>query len=83
MGREDRIPRPGDYFLQGIGTESIIVLRDHSGDVRAFYNVCRHRGTRLCEEETGRFSRTIQCPYYAWTYDLDGRLISAPSSDGI
>jgi Rieske 2Fe-2S family protein len=58
--------------------ESIIVLRDRSGTVRAFYNVCRHRGTRLCSAERGRLSETIQCPYHAWTYRLDGRLIGAP-----
>jgi glycine betaine catabolism A len=83
VGREDRIPKPGDYFLQQVGVESIIVLRDRAGSLRAFYNVCRHRGTRLCEAATGRLSETIQCPYHAWTYALDGRLIGAPSSDTI
>jgi Rieske 2Fe-2S family protein len=83
VGREDRIPAPGDYFLQPVGAESIIVLRDRAGTLRAYYNVCRHRGTRLCEEHTGRFSETIQCPYHAWTYALDGRLIGAPSSGDI
>ncbi len=83
VGREDRIAGPGDYFVQQIGNESIIVLRDHGGALRAYYNVCRHRGTRLCEEHTGRFSETIQCPYHAWTYALDGRLIGAPSSSEI
>jgi phenylpropionate dioxygenase-like ring-hydroxylating dioxygenase large terminal subunit len=80
VGREDRIAAPGDYFLQQVGTESIIILRDRAGTVRAYYNVCRHRGTRLCEEHSGQFSETIQCPYHAWTYALDGRLIGAPSS---
>jgi Rieske 2Fe-2S family protein len=83
VGREDRIPSPGDYFLQQVGTESIIVLRDRAGTLRAYYNVCRHRGTRLCEEPSGQFSETIQCPYHAWTYALDGRLIGAPSSGDI
>jgi phenylpropionate dioxygenase-like ring-hydroxylating dioxygenase large terminal subunit len=83
VGREDRIPEPGDYFLQPVGSESIIVLRDRTGEVRAYYNVCRHRGTRLCEIPTGRFSGTIQCPYHAWTYALDGQLIGAPSSADI
>jgi glycine betaine catabolism A len=83
VGREDRISSPGDYFLQPVGKESIIVLRDRAGVVRAYYNVCRHRGTRLCEEHSGRFSETIQCPYHAWTYALDGRLIGAPSSGDI
>jgi phenylpropionate dioxygenase-like ring-hydroxylating dioxygenase large terminal subunit len=83
VGRADQLPNPGDYFLQPVGTESIIVLRDRAGEFRAYYNVCRHRGTRLCEETSGRFSETIQCPYHAWTYALDGRLIGAPSSADI
>ncbi|HEY7636523.1 MAG TPA: aromatic ring-hydroxylating dioxygenase subunit alpha [Gemmatimonadales bacterium] len=83
VGREDRIPNPGDYFVQEIGRESVIVLRDKAGGLRAYYNVCRHRGTRLCEEHTGRFSETIQCPYHAWTYGLDGRLIGAPSTNDL
>ena len=83
VGREDRIPHPGDYVLQGVGKASVIVLRDKSGGVRAYHNVCRHRGTRLCEEHTGRFSETIQCPYHAWTYGLDGRLIGAPSTSDL
>jgi Rieske 2Fe-2S family protein len=83
VGREARIARPRDYFLQQVGDESIIVLRDQAGKVRAHYNVCRHRGTRLCEEPTGRFSETIQCPYHAWTYALDGKLLGAPSSGDI
>jgi Rieske 2Fe-2S family protein len=83
VGREDQIREPGQYFLQQIGPESIIVLRDRGGIVRAYYNVCRHRGTRLCEAHAGRFSETIQCPYHAWTYSLDGRLIGAPASADI
>jgi Rieske 2Fe-2S family protein len=83
VGREDQVANPGDYFLQQVGQESIIILRDRSGRLRAYYNVCRHRGTRLCEEHRGRFSETIQCPYHAWTYSLDGRLIGAPSSGDI
>ena len=51
--------------------------------MRAFYNVCRHRGTRLCTEASGHFAGSIQCPYHAWTYDLDGRLIGAPHMDEV
>ncbi|HJR17762.1 MAG TPA: aromatic ring-hydroxylating dioxygenase subunit alpha [Gemmatimonadales bacterium] len=83
VGREARIAGPGDYFLQQVGKESIIVLRDQQGTIHAYYNVCRHRGTRLCEDHTGRLSETIQCPYHAWTYALDGRLIGAPSANEI
>ena len=78
VGRDAALADPGDYRLVEIAGESIIVLRDQSGYARAYYNVCRHRGTRLCEAPTGRLSETIQCPYHAWTYALDGRLIGAP-----
>ncbi|MBI1723714.1 MAG: aromatic ring-hydroxylating dioxygenase subunit alpha [Gemmatimonadetes bacterium] len=83
VGRVETIPEPGDYLLAAIADESIIVLRDQAGRLRAFYNVCRHRGTRLCEAARGRFSETIQCPYHAWTYRLDGQLIGAPHMNEI
>lgn len=82
-GRADAIPKPGDYLLLSLGRESIVILRSEDGALRAFYNVCRHRGTRLCTEETGNFAGRIQCPYHAWTYDLEGRLVSAPHMDGV
>src|SRR5205823_11192316 len=78
VGRDAALADPGDYMLAEIAGESIIVLRDQSGERRAYYNVCRHRGTRLCETPRGRLSETIQCPYHAWTYTLDGALIGAP-----
>src|SRR5206468_321851 len=77
-GSASRLERPGDYFLREIAGESIIVLRDRSGTLRAFFNVCRHRGTRLCSEESGRLGETLQCSYHAWTYATDGRLVGAP-----
>jgi Rieske 2Fe-2S family protein len=80
VGRESSIPRSGDYMVREIAGESVIVLRDDAGVPRAFYNVCRHRGTRLCEHQRGSLDGgVIQCPYHAWTYALDGRLIGAPS----
>src|ERR1700678_2578068 len=80
-GRADNIPNAGDYFLREIAGESIIVVRSDSGCVEAFYNVCRHRGTRLCSGEQGSFAGRIQCPYHGWTYGLDGRLIGATHMD--
>ncbi len=77
-GRAAEIPEAGDYVLRKIAGESVIVVRGRDGALRAFYNVCRHRGTRLCDEPQGRFSETIQCPYHAWTYTIDGQLIGAP-----
>ena len=77
-GRADQIPNPGDYFTRALAEESVIVTRDGSGEIHALFNVCRHRGTRLCEQPEGHFAGRIQCPYHAWTYDLDGRLLAAP-----
>jgi glycine betaine catabolism A len=77
-GRADQIPEPGDYFTRTIADESVIVTRDVSGRIHALFNVCRHRGTRICEEPDGHFVDRIQCPYHAWTYDLVGRLLAAP-----
>jgi Rieske 2Fe-2S family protein len=81
VGHQNQIAKAGDYFVQEVAGESLIIARDRKGEARAFYNVCRHRGTRLCEEQTGH-SWTIQCPYHAWTYDLEGRLVGAPHMDG-
>jgi Rieske 2Fe-2S family protein len=80
VGRDAAIPNTGDYFLREIGGESIVVVRDTAGDVRAHYNVCRHRGTRMCTVPQGNLER-IQCPYHGWTYGLDGRLFGAPYMD--
>lgn len=82
VGHESEVAQPGDYFVKEVGDESIIIVRDKNGGVAAFYNVCRHRGTRLCEEERGH-AAAIQCPYHAWTYGLDGRLIGAPHMDEV
>ena len=78
VGRSAELAEPGAYKLQAIGADNVLILREKSGSLRAFHNVCRHRGTRLCEAERGTLRETIQCPYHAWTYALDGRLIGAP-----
>jgi Rieske 2Fe-2S family protein len=81
-GHQSQLPEPGDYFLLSVGSESLIITHDQRSTIRGFYNVCRHRGTRLCETATGHLS-AIQCPYHAWTYALDGRLIGAPHMDEV
>ena len=81
-GREDRIPETGDYFVRTIGADSVIFVRARDGEVRAFHNVCRHRGSRLCDGESGRFKSAIRCPYHSWAYGLDGELIVAPFMEG-
>jgi len=78
VGRASRLASPGDFFTCEIAGESILVVRGREGTIRAFYNICRHRGTRICGETAGRFRESIQCAYHAWTYGLDGRLVGAP-----
>src|SRR5882672_62145 len=90
VARDEELPRPGDHRVIDVLGQSILIVRNMQGAVRAFYNVCRHRGSRLCA--TGRVAAAgdlpvrggvmpgglILCPYHAWTYDLDGRLLRAP-----
>src|SRR5215469_4045813 len=80
-GRSEQCANPGDYFLREVAGESIIITRDANHKIRAFYNICRHRGTRLVTEEVGKFSGRIQCGYHGWTYGLEGHLIGAPHMD--
>jgi choline monooxygenase len=78
-GRADQVAEPGSYLATDAGGIPILVVRDRDGELRAFVNVCRHRGAVLTDG-CGR-RETIQCHYHAWTYDLDGSLRSAPRSD--
>jgi Rieske 2Fe-2S family protein len=78
VGRASRLREPGDFFVREIAGESIIVVLDRSSRPRAYFNVCRHRGTRICREASGHFRESIQCGYHAWTYSLDGKLVGAP-----
>jgi len=77
-GREEQVAKAGGYFTFELGNESVLVVRGRDHVLRAFYNVCRHRGARLCEPGAGRFKGAIRCPYHAWRYALDGRLRAAP-----
>ncbi|PZR57992.1 MAG: (2Fe-2S)-binding protein [Candidatus Meridianibacter frigidus] len=74
VGRSAQLARAGQFFTCSVADESLIVVRGDDAQIRAFYNVCRHRGTRLCTDSSGEFKATIQCPYHAWTYALDGTL---------
>jgi Rieske 2Fe-2S family protein len=77
--RSSELARPGDFRTVRIGRESVLVTRTRDGDLRAFLNVCRHRGARIRTEERGSVRRAFQCSYHAWTYGLDGKLIAAPN----
>jgi choline monooxygenase len=73
------VQEPGAFFTCDLGGSPIVVVRDREARLRAFLNVCRHRGSLVCEGEGRR--ETLQCPYHAWTYELDGSLRAAPRSD--
>jgi Rieske 2Fe-2S family protein len=77
--RSADLPAAGNFRTVQIGRESVLVTRSRDGSLRAFLNICRHRGAKLCVEETGTVKRNFQCPYHAWTYGLDGKLVAAPN----
>jgi glycine betaine monooxygenase A len=79
VAHESQLPGPGDFVVDEIAGESIIVVRDGAGEVHAFFNVCRHRGYRFCEQPEGHTTR-FTCPYHRWSYGPDGRLRNVPGS---
>jgi glycine betaine catabolism A len=93
--REEELPNPGDSQVIDVLGESVLIVRNREGQLRAFYNVCRHRGSRLCRAADevvapGRVAlaggitagRLIVCPYHRWSYDLNGALVAAPHLSG-
>src|ERR1051325_3880356 len=66
-GHTCEIPEPGDYFTVEVDADSILILRDDNGEIRALHNVCRHRGSRLCSEVSGHLNKIV-CPYHQWVY---------------
>ncbi|WP_132877944.1 aromatic ring-hydroxylating oxygenase subunit alpha [Tamaricihabitans halophyticus] len=81
--RSADLANPGQFRTVQVGRESVLIARDRRGSLNAFLNICRHRGARLCVEETGEVRRSFQCPYHAWTYGLDGKLVAAPNLNGM
>jgi glycine betaine catabolism A len=77
--RSSDLPTAGSFKKVQVGRESVLVVRSRDGQLRAFLNVCRHRGAQICTEDSGAVKRAFQCPYHAWTYDLEGKLIAAPN----
>jgi phenylpropionate dioxygenase-like ring-hydroxylating dioxygenase large terminal subunit len=75
------VPNPGDYHSFEFMGESVITLRGDDGQIRSFHNACRHRAARLLDGNKGHCARRITCPYHAWTYGLDGRLVAVPQRE--
>ena len=80
MGREDEIPNPGDWQMEPLGPEEILMVRQKEGHVKAFYNVCQHRGNPLVEDNKGTVKRFV-CKYHSWAFMPDGELNFAPDRE--
>ena len=81
--RAESLAGPSCYRTFTIGSQPVLLLRDEAGQIRAFFNTCRHRGSVLCTETEGKLAaKHITCPYHAWTYRLDGTLAKIPSVSG-
>ncbi len=76
VGHDCEIPKAGNFFTLQLGAYPIVVVRGRDGVIRAFHNSCRHRGSRVCTQESGSKIRLV-CPYHQWTYELDGTLMHA------
>src|SRR5256885_1677685 len=77
VAREEEVANAGDWRVVRVGNQSMVIVR--GSEIKAYHNTCRHRGSVLCTEEPGNFPRgRIVCPYHAWTYDLQGRLVATP-----
>ncbi|HEV2285322.1 MAG TPA: aromatic ring-hydroxylating dioxygenase subunit alpha [Steroidobacteraceae bacterium] len=75
VATEPEVPEAGDYRTLAIGPWPIFILRRDDGSIAAFHNTCRHRGSRILQQDSGIAGATLQCPYHRWTYDLDGRVV--------
>ncbi len=80
LGRESQLPNPGDWQMEPVATEEILMVRQQDGDVKAFYNVCQHRGNPLVEDDKGSVKRFV-CKYHSWAYMPNGELNFAPDKD--
>ncbi|SJL83819.1 aromatic ring-hydroxylating oxygenase subunit alpha [Vibrio palustris] len=76
VGMTSEVPAKGDYFTVEIAQDPVLIVRDADGNVNAFHNTCRHRGSRICTEHRGKVANLV-CPYHQWTYDTKGNLLFA------
>ena len=81
VGRSQTVGEPGQFRTVDVAGQNVLVTRNAEGTLRAFYNVCSHRGAVLCDEPEGSTKAVFQCPYHAWCYDLDGALVATPRVD--
>ena len=80
VAHESEVPSPGDFVTRSMGEDPVIVARGPDGVVRVLLNACRHRGRRVCSEDSGRAAQ-LMCPYHGWTYSTTGELVGVPFFD--
>jgi choline monooxygenase len=78
VGVAGEVQAPGDFIVVEVAGRSLIVCRNKEGGLKAHHNVCRHRGSRLCDPGPGHVDRFFKCPYHSWAYDLDGKCLGTP-----
>lgn len=76
--REEHIAAPGDYYVYDVGPYSLLITRDEKDEIRAYYNACLHRGTKLKPSFTEGYSPKLACPFHGWTWNLEGKLVDLP-----
>ena len=74
VGHASQIPKPGDFFVSGMGEESVLLCRDREEQIHVFLNSCRHRGMKVCRYDEGN-TPVFTCPYHGWSYATDGKLV--------
>ncbi len=82
VGHTAQLPEPGSFFTHDHTPVPVLVTRAADGGLRAFANVCQHRGARLCQQPDGGRGRRVTCPFHGWSYDLDGQLVGLPNAEG-
>jgi Rieske 2Fe-2S family protein len=78
VGRSQEVLDRGAFLVHEVQQDSVLVVRARDGVLRAFHNVCRHRGALLCDQPSGRVGKSLRCMYHGWSYSLDGRLVAGP-----
>ena len=78
VGHASQIPKPGDFFGTTVGDQPVVMVRHTDGSIKVLYNRCAHKGVKVAPDGCGSTGKFFRCPYHAWTYRTDGKLLSIP-----